>query len=532
MELDDERPSQRLRSRLGPIDPSTPEEAAELARWLRQLTEGLTVRDLEGRFDYGRNQWSEFLRGRKLIPLWLLQELVAELVPKSAQRLQLGIGSHLLDTAQRAAARERPQGPAQPSGRTVTASGGTAPPLSADGTDDVPAAGAAVPAPAPAADGGPLGRPAADGADGTDTPATGDDRGPRPAADTADTADTAGGRSLPVRWQRALWAGLVSLSLLAGGALIVEDWQDRKEPNGAGAQTGPVPKARIEATQPPRVSHVLEEAKRKGVFRVGVKQDQPGLSEQDARGEWTGFDIEYARKVVRGLGFTDTIEFVPLGTGVRASEVVAGNVELFVGSFSITDDREKLIKFAGPYFATPQALLMHGDSPGKVVLRENGGRTHEDVDSIDDLRPRTVVCTASSSTSVDRLERAYPEKKFKVIKRSDYQKCVDDLLDPNGETEVVSTDRAVLAGFLATDDRLRMIRDSLPDSTEYWGIGMHLDDPELHRRVCKLVEAVKADGWQELYDAHLKGPLDGKDNRPPKPDRCRPVPTTGPSGGP
>ncbi|WP_329028349.1 transporter substrate-binding domain-containing protein [Streptomyces sp. NBC_00690] len=317
----------------------------------------------------------------------------------------------------------------------------------------------------------------------------------------------------------------MSLSLLVGGALVIRDWQSGNETRGPRPEVSRSPENHSKA-KVPQVSARLEKAMKEQVLRVGVKEDQPGLSEQQANGEWTGFDIEYAVKIVRGLGFTGTIKFVPLGTEVRESEVELGNVLLTVGSYSITTKRKRLVRFAGPYFVTQQALLMHTGEPGKVAFRENGGRTYAEVNSVADLRPGTVFCTASSSTSAERLESSYPDKNFTVIEKADYQQCVDDLLDDGGRTEVVSTDRAVLAGFLSTDDRLKMIRDSLKDSTESWGIGMHLDDPELQRRVCDVVEKIRTDGWQDLYDRHLKVPMDDKSNRSPEPTECATVTAT------
>ncbi|MFF2722080.1 hypothetical protein [Streptomyces sp. NPDC058011] len=79
-------------------------EAEELAQWLRKLTAGMSVRDLADRFDYGRTQWNEFRQGRKLIPSWLVDNLVNELLPGHAQSLQRKRGKELLAAAEKAAA--------------------------------------------------------------------------------------------------------------------------------------------------------------------------------------------------------------------------------------------------------------------------------------------------------------------------------------------------------------------------------------------------------------------------------------------
>ncbi|CAM5551802.1 FxSxx-COOH system tetratricopeptide repeat protein [Streptomyces chartreusis] len=84
-------------------------EADELAHWLRGITAGWSVRALAAKFPhtYGRNQWSEFRRGTKLIPRFLLEDLVAALIkdPRTRQ-MQLLKGTELLEAAE-AAARAR-----------------------------------------------------------------------------------------------------------------------------------------------------------------------------------------------------------------------------------------------------------------------------------------------------------------------------------------------------------------------------------------------------------------------------------------
>ncbi|MGK5450466.1 hypothetical protein [Streptomyces radiopugnans] len=95
-------------ARPGPLDGDTP-QAEELAAWLRRLTRGVTLRELENRFPYGRTQWSAFLKGRKLLPSWLLQDLVTALVPDPRLRQQhLRRGQALLQAAEKAVQARQP----------------------------------------------------------------------------------------------------------------------------------------------------------------------------------------------------------------------------------------------------------------------------------------------------------------------------------------------------------------------------------------------------------------------------------------
>ncbi|MFH7598597.1 hypothetical protein WDV06_26410 [Streptomyces racemochromogenes] len=63
--------------------------ANELAELLRQVTTGLTVRDLAQRFGGGKTAWSEYRSGARIIPLGRLGLVVGECVrdPRSRQRL-------------------------------------------------------------------------------------------------------------------------------------------------------------------------------------------------------------------------------------------------------------------------------------------------------------------------------------------------------------------------------------------------------------------------------------------------------------
>jgi hypothetical protein len=96
-------PGQRRGKRLGPLAGDT-SEANELADWLRDLTAGMTMRELEEKFRYSRTQWSECLRGRRLIPKDLIGSLVAEQIREPWKRPMTKLrGEELLEAAEAAA---------------------------------------------------------------------------------------------------------------------------------------------------------------------------------------------------------------------------------------------------------------------------------------------------------------------------------------------------------------------------------------------------------------------------------------------
>src|SRR5690606_19408098 len=116
----------------------------------------------------------------------------------------------------------------------------------------------------------------------------------------------------------------------------------------------------------------------RGSVKIGVKEDQPGLGYLDAAtGERTGFDIEIYKWIAASLGFAeDDIEFVAIPSANRESAIVNGDIDYYVGTYSITGKRKEQIDFAGPYFITGQGILVAADN--------------EDIMSEDDLAGTTV----------------------------------------------------------------------------------------------------------------------------------------------
>ncbi|MGW8777205.1 transporter substrate-binding domain-containing protein [Streptomyces sp. NPDC055796] len=80
------------------------EQANELARWLRRVTNGVGVRRLEADFPYSKSMWSQFRNGSRLLPRDLLGQVVSRYLHEPAMRQrQLDVGLRLLDAALRSA---------------------------------------------------------------------------------------------------------------------------------------------------------------------------------------------------------------------------------------------------------------------------------------------------------------------------------------------------------------------------------------------------------------------------------------------
>ncbi|MGW2059102.1 glutamate ABC transporter substrate-binding protein [Streptomyces sp. NPDC001937] len=233
-------------------------------------------------------------------------------------------------------------------------------------------------------------------------------------------------------------------------------------------------------------SKTWTKAKKRGYLRVGAKEDQPYLGEKDpATGLFSGFDIEIAKMMAASLGFDPkTIRFKTIASANRETALQNGQIDYYVGTYTINEMRKKLVGFAGPYFMAGQSLLVRTDE--------------HDINGPQDLAGRTV-CSAAGSTPYQRIAADYP--KAILVSYDTYSICVDNLL--TYQVDAVTTDDAILLGFAAkVPKELKVV--GKPFSEEPYGIGVPRSDNALRFALNDALEANEKNGnWKKAFEATL-----------------------------
>ncbi|MGW4424823.1 substrate-binding periplasmic protein [Streptosporangium sp. NPDC004631] len=162
-------------------------------------------------------------------------------------------------------------------------------------------------------------------------------------------------------------------------------------------------------------------------------------------------------------------------------------VDMLMGTYSITERRRDRMLFAGPYLITEQAVLVRAD--------------RHDLKHFDDIR-NVRLGYREDSTPYERLKTRFGERWAKNEKNKslyDYQRGIEEIIAKDG-IEAVSTDRAILVVSAGKVDpgaeRLKLIDG--PPSSEEWGIGLHprhpyIDAGELNAILKQLI----AEKWWE-----------------------------------
>ena len=248
---------------------------------------------------------------------------------------------------------------------------------------------------------------------------------------------------------------------------------------------------------PPSIQDLVERAGLVGKrhLLVGVKDDQPGIALYDPETKlFTGFDIEIAYLVAADLGFRpDEVRFYAIESEDRARmQASTGDgfvtVDLVIASYSITPGREALaqVSFSAPYLYTEQSVVTRPD--------------HARVRSLADLRGQKV-CTIATSTSQSPAVRAGAL----VDTRNRVSDCVAGL--KRKEFEAVTTDAAILAGFVARDPAHLTHYDIGLDGQEAYGI--NTGGNEALRSLVNLslyhsLHDPRDRRWEEAFDRYLR----------------------------
>ncbi|NUS54390.1 MAG: glutamate ABC transporter substrate-binding protein [Streptomycetaceae bacterium] len=257
-------------------------------------------------------------------------------------------------------------------------------------------------------------------------------------------------------------------------------------PPPKGPDQGELPTYEVNAAANVPDSPTWKAAKDRGRLVVGTKADQPYVAQQDpATGYYSGFDVAIATMVAADLGCAvDRIEFKTITSANRETAIQNGQVDYYAGTYTINDNRKKVVGFAGPYYMAGQGLLVRTDE--------------KHVNGIQDLKGKKV-CSVAGSTPYQRLQKDYPQ--VELVGYDSYSVCVDNLI--SYQVAAVSTDDTILKGYAAkVPDQLKLAGPLF--SEEPYGIGVPRGDRAFRLAIDDAIAHNEQNGnWKAAYDATL-----------------------------
>jgi len=238
--------------------------------------------------------------------------------------------------------------------------------------------------------------------------------------------------------------------------------------------------------------------------KIGIKFDQPGLGFKDGD-NYKGFDVDVAKYVANELGYKDDqIEFVSAPSANRETMLQNNQVDMIFATYSITDERKKVVDFAGPYFVAGQDLLVKKGS---------------DIKSPEDLNGKNL-CSVTGSTSARKVKDKYASK-VNLQELPGYAECVTQMA--GGTIDAVTTDDIILAGLAAQpayQGKFEVV--GKPFTEEKYGVGLPKGSDkceDINKAITKMIDSGE---WKKALEANTEGTGYTPNSKlnPPKPEAC------------
>ncbi|MBA3620772.1 MAG: glutamate ABC transporter substrate-binding protein [Euzebyales bacterium] len=270
------------------------------------------------------------------------------------------------------------------------------------------------------------------------------------------------------------------LALLSVLMLVVTACGGGEEPSASGgsegAGGGEVPEFEEGTT--------MAEIQSEGTITIGTKFDQPLFGLANLEGVPEGFDVEMGKLVaaaIFGESTPENTEFTEAVSANREPFIQEGTVDIVIATYTINEERDEVIDFAGPYYiAGGEIMVMEGNPEG--------------IEAVEDLDGQ-AVCTATGSTYVDSIAEQAPGAEVTTF--DTYSECADAMTD--GRVAAVATDNVILAGLVfQSDGAYELVGESFTE--EPYGIGLEEGDTEFKEFLNGVItNSYESGEWERIY---------------------------------
>lgn len=236
-----------------------------------------------------------------------------------------------------------------------------------------------------------------------------------------------------------------------------------------------------------------------GKMRPGIVQTSMLFSLLDEKdGRLRGFDAGISELLCRYiLGDEQKYEATQVTSDTRESVLKNDQVDAVFATYSITEDRKKIISFAGPYFGTQQSVLVMADN--------------EDIESYKDLDGK-LVAVQSGSTGPSIMEELVPGAKLQEFKTDEEARSA--LSQRRADAYVIDTNM-LMSDMIKQPGKYKLAGDPFGPEDLY-GIGLPKDSDGV-QFVNDFLAKIEQDGtWEELWHLCI-GDRAGVDSAPEPP---------------
>ena len=232
----------------------------------------------------------------------------------------------------------------------------------------------------------------------------------------------------------------------------------------------------------------IEEILKRGELRVGFESGYVPFEMTNKKGEFIGFDMDYARRLAKAMG----VKFVPVNTawdGIIPA-LVTGKFDIIMGGMTITQERNLKINFAEPYIVVGQTILLN-------KKLENEVKSYKDLNN-----PKYILTSRMGTTGEQSIKKFMPKATYKGFE-SEAEAGLEVI---NGKADALVYDLPFCGFLYGSQGKGKTVFLSEPFTYEPLAWAINKGDPDFLNYLNNFLRQSKGDGFYDrMYKKWITG---------------------------
>jgi len=224
------------------------------------------------------------------------------------------------------------------------------------------------------------------------------------------------------------------------------------------------------STIPKELDPEIQEIESRGTIIVGTNATFPPMEWIDENGNFTGIDIEIAKRIAQDLGVE--AEFKQIDWQIIFDQLLAGEADMIISGVTILPERAEKMAFSNPYF-----------NAGQVIVIQK--HRIEEISGVADLYGKKIGVQEDTTSD-------FEAQKFttEVVRYLDYAAAKTDLL--NDVLDAVIIDYPVGIDLVTGEEVLMILGE--PFTQEFYGVAVRKESKILLDKINETLVQLKKSG--------------------------------------